>query len=73
MNTCKLLVQRYIRNKEIVSSRLTDDSLKPVIENIIGRKDSVNQTQREPFAVIGENIDWTQKVTHEAAITVLLN
>ena len=27
VNTCKLLFQRYIRNKEIVSSRLTDVSL----------------------------------------------
>ena len=44
VNTCKLLAQRYIRNKDIVSSSLKDNFLKPVIENKIGRIDFVNQT-----------------------------
>ena len=38
LNTCKLLVQRFIRNRELLTSELENDSLKPFIEDLFGRK-----------------------------------
>ena len=38
VNTCKLLVQRYIRNREISASELAVDSLNPFIRNLVGNE-----------------------------------